>query len=296
MKIKFWGVRGSIPSPGPTTIKYGGNTTCIEVRTDGDDLIILDGGTGIFPLAQSLMAENRPITARIFNTHTHWDHIQGFPFFIPLFIPGNHINIHGAVDPLTHKDISEVLKVQLQYRFFPIREAELKSDIEYISLYEKQSVRFGKTVVTPVLMNHPVINFGYRIDCGKHSVFFTGDHENPYNIYSPEDEEYEGYQAMIEQKRLDIIEAIRGVDVLIADSSYTPEEYPVKQGWGHGTYDSCMAMAREAGVKKLYCTHHEPSRSDDELERVFAEALARNPRKDGDPEYLLAREGLEIEL
>lgn len=295
MKIKFWGVRGSIPSPGPATVKYGGNTTCIEVRTDHGGLIILDGGTGIYPLAQNLLAE-QPLTARIFSTHTHWDHIQGLPFFIPFFVPGNNINIHGAIDPLTHKDISEAMKVQLQYRFFPIREAELKSDIEYISLYEKQSVRFDDTVVTPVLMNHPVINFGYLIDNGRHSIFFTGDHEDPYNIYSPEDEEYAGYQSLIEQKRRDIIEAIRGVDVLIADSSYTPEEYPAKQGWGHGTYDSTMAMARDAGAKQLYCTHHEPSRSDDELERVFAEALARNPRQDGDPEYFLAREGLEIEL
>lgn len=295
MKVKFWGVRGSIPSPGAETVKYGGNTTCIEVKTDSGDLIILDGGTGIFPLARSLMSE-MPLTARIFSTHTHWDHIQGFPFFMPLFIPGNTINIHGAIDPLTHKDISEALKVQLQYRFFPIREAELKSDIEYISLFDGQSVHFNDTVVTPVLMNHPVINFGYRIDCGGHAIFFTGDHEDPYNIYRPEDDAYEDYQRSIEQRRQDIIDAIRGVDVLIADSSYTPEEYPAKRGWGHGTYDSCMAMACDAGVKHLYCTHHEPSRSDDALERVFAEALARNPRKAGDPEYHLAREGLEIEL
>ena len=296
MKIKFWGVRGSIPSPGPATVKYGGNTTCIEVRTDSGELIILDAGTGIFPLSQSLFSEF-PLVANIFNTHTHWDHIQGLPFFIPFFVRGNRVKIHGAADPESQKDISEILSAQLKYRFFPIREAELKADIEYFSLKEGEKVTVGDAVVTPVMMNHPVINFGYRVDCNGKSVFFTGDHEPLHNIYPIDDvEEHAEYQKIMDQKNKAIMDVIRGVDVLIADTSYTPEEYMQKIGWGHGTFDTSIQMAKEAKAKSLYCTHHEPTRSDNALEAVFAEALSRNTRHAGDAECFLAYEGLEIEL
>jgi len=296
MKIKFWGVRGSIPSPGPATVKYGGNTTCIEVRTDSGELIILDAGTGIFPLSQSLFSEF-PLVANIFNTHTHWDHIQGLPFFIPFFVPGNTVKIHGAADPVSQKGISEILSAQLQYRFFPIREAELKSDIEYFSLKEGEKTTVGDAVVTPVMMNHPVINFGYRIDCNGKSLFFTGDHEPLRNIHTQEDpEKHAEYKEVMDQKNQTIMDVITGVDVLIADTSYTPDEYMQKIGWGHGTFDSSIQMANKAKAKVLYCTHHEPTRSDNALEAVFAEALSRNAHREGDAECFLAYEGLEIEL
>jgi len=293
MKVKFWGVRGSIPSPGPDTVRYGGNTTCIEVRTDAGALIALDAGTGIFRLSQSLFPEF-PLRAHVFNTHTHWDHIQGLPFFIPFFVPGNDVHIYGARDPINQRDISEILTAQLQYRFFPIREVELKAAIHYESLLEGQQVEIADAVVTPVLMNHPVINFGYRVDCNGKSVFFTGDHEPLSNIYASADDGYDEYQSLIEEKNAHLFDAIRGVDVLIADASYTVEEFPAKLGWGHGTFDSCMQMGRDAGAKTLFCTHHEPTRSDDALEKVFNEALDRQPS--GGPEYRLAQEGLEIEI
>ena len=296
MKIRFWGVRGSIPSPGPHTVRYGGNTTCLEVRSDAGDIIILDAGTGIFPLAQSLLRE-LPVTAHLFISHSHWDHIQGLPFFIPIFIPGNHLHIHGAFDPITQKGIREVLGVQMEYSYFPVREAELKARMEYVNLQERQAVQAGSTTVMPVLMNHPVLNFGYRVECNGKAMFFTGDHEPPYNIYAPEDDFYEQYQELMAQKDETILEVIRGVDVLVADSAYTPEEYVSgKVGWGHGTYDTSIDLARRAGVKTVVCTHHEPTRDDARLEAVFAEALERNPRQPGDPEILLAREGLEIEV
>jgi len=293
MKIKFWGVRGSIPSPGEKTVRYGGNTTCIEVRLDDNTLIILDAGTGIFPLSQSLFSEF-PIHCHILNTHTHWDHIQGLPFFIPLFVDGNHVHIYGASDPISHNGIEEILTTQLQYRFFPIREVELKSNIHYQSLTESQTIQIGDATITPIMMNHPVINLGYRIDCHGQSMFFTGDHEPPYNIYQPEDDEYAEYQSIIDDKQQHLIDLIQGVDVMIADCSYTPEEYAAKKGWGHGTYDSSIELAQQAHIGRLYCTHHEPTRSDDALEKVFAEALQRHPRTSGQPEYHLAQEGLEI--
>jgi phosphoribosyl 1,2-cyclic phosphodiesterase len=295
MKLRFWGVRGSIAVPGPNTVRYGGNTTCIEIRTDDNDLIIFDGGTGIFQLGQALLRE-MPIKANIFMTHTHWDHIQGLPMFTPIFIPGNALNIHGAFDPVVGTGIEKVMDIQLQYSYFPVREAELKAKVSYTTMLPGQSVDVGKAKVTGTLLNHPVINFGYRVDHNGKSVFFTGDHEPPYNMYEPSDEQYHEFQALVDEKEREIIAAMQGVDVLIADSSYTVTEYPAKKGWGHGSFDTSIRMARAAKVKKLICTHHEPTRSDDQLEAVFAEVLSRHPRQPGDPEIMLSREGLEIEF
>lgn len=295
MKVKFWGVRGSIPSPGPNTIRYGGNTTCIEVRSDEGNLIILDGGTGIFALAQKLLGE-MPVTANIFITHSHWDHIQGLPFFTPLFIRGNNVRIHGAHDPVSDSGIEQVMAVQLQYSYFPVREAEMLASIEYETLAIGQTVELGDARITNTLLNHPVINFGYRIECNGKSAFFTGDHEPYYNIYDPEDEDYAEYQAMVDEKQAAVDAAMHGVDVLIVDSSYTRDEYPSKKGWGHGTFDASIAMALRVGAKSLYFTHHEPTRSDVALEVVFADVMDRHaPQLQGLTVHL-AREGLEIEL
>lgn len=290
MKVKFWGVRGSIASPGPATVRYGGNTTCIEVRTDNNELIILDAGTGIFPLSQSLLAE-LPVTANVLITHSHWDHIQGLPFFIPNFIPGNTLRLHGAFDPVSGKGIEQVMAVQLQYSYFPVREVEMKGRIEYITLVPGESVQIGSATVTPYMMNHPVIDFGYRIEANGKSVFFTGDHEPPFNIYEPGDPQFAETQLCVDDKSDYILQAMTGVDVLIADCSYTSAEYPAKKRWGHGTFHSSIGYARQAGVKMLFCTHHEPTRSDDALEAAFKQVVQDHPYQPGDPQYRLAKEG-----
>ena len=290
MKIRFWGVRGSIASPGPKTVRYGGNTTCIEIRTDNNELIIIDAGTGIFPLSQTLFGE-LPLTANVLITHSHWDHIQGLPFFIPNFIPGNVLRLHGAFDPVSGNGVEQVMSVQLQYSYFPVREAELKARMDYVTLMPEQSVQIGSATVTPYLLNHPVINFGYRIESAGKSVFFTGDHEPPYNIYDKGDAEFAEYQQFVDEKEQAIARAMQGVDVLIADSSYTAQEYPAKQGWGHGTFGTSINYARQARARMLFCTHHEPTRSDDALEAALAQAMAANPPQPADPEIRLAREG-----
>lgn len=295
MKVRFWGVRGSIASPGPSTVRYGGNTTCIEIRTDDNELIIIDAGTGIFPLSQTLLAE-LPVTANVLITHSHWDHIQGLPFFIPNFIPGNLLRLHGAFDPVSGKGVEQVMSVQLQYSYFPVREAEMKARIEYVTLAPEQSIQIGSAKVTPYLMNHPVIDFGYRIEANGKSVFFTGDHEPPSNIYEPGEDDYDDYQNFVNEKADDIRRAMQGVDVLIADCSYTEKEYPAKKGWGHGTFNTSIQYAKEAGAKVLFCTHHEPTRSDDALDEVFRQVLIDNPRQAGDPDYKLAREGETYEF
>lgn len=298
MKVRFWGVRGSIPSPGPHTMRYGGNTTCIEVRSDDNSLIVLDAGSGIFPLAQQLLKQ-LPVQANVFITHTHWDHIQGLPFFTPLYIPGNSVRIHGGFDIISGRGIDQIMEVQLQYSYFPVREAEMRAGIEYVTLNIGEPVSVGDATVTPLMLNHPVVNFGYRVDCNGKSVFFTGDHEPWVNIYAPEDEGYAEYRQMVDMQQGQLDRALAGLDVLIADSSYTAAEYPAKVGWGHGTMEGHIAWARRLGVKKLVCTHHEPTRSDDELEQVFAAALASSgyvPGGAGEPEIMLSREGLELVL
>jgi len=295
MKVKFWGVRGSIASPGPNTVRYGGNTTCIEIRTDNNELLIIDAGTGIFPLSQTLLAE-LPLTANVLLTHSHWDHIQGLPFFIPNFIPGNLLRLHGGFDPVTGKGVEQVMSVQLQYSYFPVREAEMKARIEYVTLAPEQSIQIGSATVTPYLMNHPVIDFGYRIEANGKSVFFTGDHEPPLNIYEPGEDGYAEYQTFVDEKASGILQAMRGVDVLIADCSYTEQEYATKKGWGHGTFNSCIQYAQDAGAKVLFCTHHEPTRNDDALEAAFQQALVANPPPAGGPHYRLAREGETYEF
>jgi phosphoribosyl 1,2-cyclic phosphodiesterase len=276
-------------------MRFGGNTTCIEIRTDTNELIVLDGGTGIFPLSQTLLKE-LPVTAHIFNTHSHWDHIQGLPFFIPVFIPGNHITLYGGFDPISNAGPERIMNVQMQYSYFPVREAEMKSGFEYVAIMPHESISIGETTVTAILLNHPVLNLGFRIDCNGKSIFFTGDHEPHFNIYETDDEGYAEYQALIEEQRQSIIEAIRGVDVIIADSAYTIEEYPAKKGWGHGTFDSSIELAKDAGAKILYCTHHEPTRSDDDLEKVFNEALSRHSDTVAGLDIRLAREGAEIAI
>jgi phosphoribosyl 1,2-cyclic phosphodiesterase len=293
MKFKFWGVRGSVATPGPSTVKYGGNTTCIEIRTNNDDLIILDAGTGIHVLGQKLLKQ-LPITAHIFISHTHWDHIQGLPFFSPIFIPDNQLKIYGGLDPVTNEGIERALNVQLQYSYFPIREAELNASIEYSTLKPGERVTVGSATITPILLSHPVLNFGYRIDGDGQSIFFTGDYEPLFNIYTPEDSEFNEYQSVIDEKQNQIIQAMQEVDALIVDSSYTAKEYLSKKGWGHGTYDSAIKLASLAKAKKLFFTHHEPTRSDEQLETIYKELLDNNTELDY--EIILAQEGVDILL
>jgi phosphoribosyl 1,2-cyclic phosphodiesterase len=297
MKFKFWGVRGSIPSPGPRTARYGGNTTCIEVRSNDDTLIVIDGGTGIFALAQSLIAQKKvPVKANIFITHSHWDHIHGLPFFTPLFIKGSRVRLHGATDPDTGNGIEHVMGVQLQNSYFPVSETQMDATIEYRTLALGETIAVGDATVSNVVMNHPVTDLGYRIECDGKSVFFTGDHEPYYNIHAEGHPEYAAYQRHIDERARAIEDMVCGVTALIVDCSYTREEYPAKQGWGHGTFDSALAMAIKAGAKQLYCTHHEPTRSDEELEAVFAEVMARHAPLPEGLQVFLAYEGLEVEL
>jgi phosphoribosyl 1,2-cyclic phosphodiesterase len=279
-------------------VRYGGNTTCIEVRSDDGTLIVIDAGTGLYALGQDLMArrDEAPIDANIFITHSHWDHIHGLPFFLPLFVKGSRVCLHGAADPQTGKGIEHVMAVQLQNSYFPVGEERMNAAIAYRTLAIGVPHAVGDAVVDNVVMNHPVTNLGYRIACKGKSLFFTGDHEPFFNPHPAGTPESEAAQAEIGRRQAGIARAIAGVDALIVDCSYAREEYPARRGWGHGTFDAALEMALAAGARALYCTHHEPARSDDELEAVFAQALARFAGRLGGLTVALAREGLEVAL
>ena len=293
MKVTLWGTRGSIASPGPETVRYGGNTTCLSVETAAGETIVIDGGTGVRKLGLKLMG-SLPVDCNILITHTHWDHIQGLPFFIPLFVPGNTLTFHGAFDPVYNKSLKDILAGQMEYCYFPVRESELNANIDYKRINDGDSFQIGSATITAILMNHPVLNYGYKIEADGKSFFFTGDHEPPLNIYDESDEEYDEYQSFIDMKNEKLYELIENVDLMVSDSSYTIEEYKTKIGWGHGTFSSTLEMGRRVKAKRLVFTHHEPTRTDDDLDKIYEGLLAR--RQDGDPELFIATEGHTFDL
>ena len=288
------GTRGSIPVPGQDTLKYGGNTTCIEITTTDGERIIIDGGSGIRQLGLEQL-DHQPLTISLFLTHTHWDHIQGIPFYTPLFIPGNNVNILGAFDPVYQKDLREMLTAQMEYCYFPVRESELKANITYTTLKEGEPIIVGSATITPILLNHPVLNYGYKIQDNGKTFFFTGDYEPATNIYDLEDDSFEQYQELVDQQNSFISDFIKNADIVVMDAQYTEAEYETKKGWGHGTYDSCIALATKAKVKKLYLTHHDPTRTDDQLDIIIADLQKKYPRENF-VDMALAHEGLVFEM
>lgn len=295
MRFRFWGVRGSIASPGPQTVRYGGNTTCIEVRTDQNALLILDAGSGIYPLGVGLRGPE-PVETHLLITHSHWDHINGLPMFEPLFDPRTRCHVYGGPEDRTGRSIEHVLAVQFQNSYFPVSEAQLAAGLDFRTLTEAESFDIADARVSTVLMNHPIPNFGYRIESGGKSLFFTGDHEPFFNPHPPNTPRFADHQVWIDQRSAAIDGALKDVDALIVDCTYTQAEYPQKTGWGHGTFDSALALAKRVGARHLYCTHHLPDRSDDELEAVFAAFLADHAGQLQGLPITLAYEGLDVSL
>ncbi len=281
MQVEFWGVRGSIPSPGPDTVEYGGNTSCIAIRYGPHSgLIVVDAGTGIKRLGDHLVKSELPngsIHAHLFLTHTHWDHIMGFPFFTPIFIPGNEIDVYG---PVTHENdtIEQIIGMQLSYRYFPVRQNELAATIRYHELKEETFDLPDGMRITTKFLNHPILCLGYRFDYGGKSVATVYDNE-PFRNLFPTDPQHPDYDPGLAEEGEDAAreqnEQLRaffhGSDLLIHDSQYTLQEYlKARIGWGHSPFEFAINAAHKGQVKTLAFFHHDPLRSDHELRELLA--------------------------
>ena len=305
VRITFWGVRGSIPSPGPDTVKYGGNTSCLEFHFHNTErLIIIDAGSGMRALGDKMISQNLKngqINAEIFLTHTHLDHILGLPFFAPIYDLRTKLKIYG---PVTCEEVplKEVIGGQFSYRYFPVRENELAASIEYVDLREGRYDLGDGIQLTAKYLNHPLLSLGYRIEyCGK-IVCTAYDTEPFYNVFStdPADSSYdellasEGEMAAWEENRR-MADFFKGADLLIHDGQYTMAEYQAgKKGWGHSPIETVIDAARRVSVKRLAICHHDPLRSDSQIDALSETYGARD--FDGNMETFFAREGMQIEI
>ncbi|MDR0997528.1 MAG: MBL fold metallo-hydrolase, partial [Treponema sp.] len=272
--VRIWGDRGSIPCPGPDTVVFGGNTSCLEIRAD-QRLLIVDLGTGIKPLGDWLMANDfkkGPIDADVFVSHTHWDHIMGFPMFSPIFIPTTKLRIYSPVSFDEDESLESIIGNQLSFRYWPVRLSELSARIEYIGLKQTFLDLGGGLTVTTKYLNHPLLCLGYRFEYQGRSIVTAFDTEPFRNIFpaDPQDPAYsedaarEGELAAREEND-SILNFIRKADLLFYDTQYTIGEYADHLGWGHSYYEFALESALKAEVKKLVCFHHDPRRTDAEL-------------------------------
>ena len=246
MQITFWGVRGSIPTPGPATVQIGGNTSCVEVRA-GKAILIFDGGTGLRLLGKKLFKE-MPLTAYMFFSHVHWDHIQGFPFFEPAFVPGNVFHLYGGNN--VSRTLEETLAGQMDHPNFPVHLGTMAAQMNFLDMTEGEPLAIddgegGKVRVTSARGNHPQGVFAFRVE-----------HQGKAIVYATDTEHYEG---RVDEK---LVKLAQGASALIYDSQYTPEEYASKKGWGHSTFEEGAKIAKLAGVEKLVLFHHDPTQTD----------------------------------
>ena len=254
LAVEILGARGSTPSPGPGTLRYGGNTTCVSIRSQNGDRVIIDAGSGIRQLGRTLQAENpRATDINLFLTHFHWDHIQGLPFFSPLIQGGARVCFHAGVAP---EETRARLERQMSDPFFTLDFNAAKAQCEFMQM-NSAVVRCGAIAVEAFPLNHPQGAWGYRIESGGAAVVVATDVEHGH--------------AKLDQV---LRERATGADLLIYDAQYTDAEYAVRAGWGHSTSSAASRVARDAGVKQLVLSHHDPEHDDDTMDGIVAQAQA----------------------
>ncbi|MDQ2918866.1 MAG: response regulator [Verrucomicrobiota bacterium] len=297
-RLKLWGVRGSIPVPGPSTVRYGGNTSCVEVRADGE-IIVLDAGSGVRMLGMALEQEfgDRPIKVTLLITHTHWDHIQGLPFFLPAYDQKNQIRVLGYEGAAT--GLATILAGQMETPFFPVSLKDLPSHIAIEELKEMQ-FSIGKVQVRAKFANHPGICAGYRLTTSGGSIAYFPDNE-PYELLKlhlagRDQSSMEEAREFAKTERTKLVEFLRDADVLILDAQYTDEEYEKHIGWGHGSLSRVVSLALDAKVKKLFLFHHDPAHDDDKIDEMLARARLLVVESGQPLEVEAAREGAEVWL
>ena len=287
MRVQFWGTRGSIAKPGPSTARYGGNTSCVEVRSARGTLVIVDCGTGGHSLGQKLMSGGaKGLRGHILISHTHWDHIQGIPFFYPLFAPGNEWDIHGPRG--LGQSLRETLAEQMQYTYFPVTLDQCRAQIRYHDLVEG-TFDIDDIKVSTHYLNHPALTLGYRLEADGGAVVYACDHEPYSRMVATGDAEITGQD-------LRHAEFVNGADLLIHDAQYTAEEYPAKVGWGHSSVEYVVNLGRFAQVKKVALTHHDPLRDDDAIDRLVANIQAKLREDASSLDVFAAVEGQVVEV
>ena len=293
MRIRFWGTRGSLAKPGPSTIRYGGNTPCVEVRAPDGTLIVLDCGTGAHELGQALLATGeRPIRGHLLITHTHWDHIQGFPFFAPLFDPGNEWHVYAPQGLGQH--LQDTLAGQMAYTYFPVNLAQFGATIHYHELAEG-SFNLGSVRVTTRFLNHPGLAMGYRLEAAGVSVVYATDHE-PHSPHLGEAPDGKGWVMPVHREDQRHVEFLAGADLVIHDAQYTLDEYPQKLTWGHTPAERAVDFACAGRARRLALFHHDPLRTDDAVDRLLEVCHQRARTGGGGMEVIAAAEGQIIEL
>jgi phosphoribosyl 1,2-cyclic phosphodiesterase len=286
LELRFWGTRGSIPSPGAATVRYGGNTPCVEVRDATGHLAILDAGTGIRALGNLLLAEGAPpVSADIYVTHAHWDHIQGLPFFAPLFRSGHSVRIWAA--PELGDRIERAMRAQMSPEVFPVPFEGVRAAVEFRALSGSATV--GDLRVTTFPVRHPGGALGYRLEsrngAGRALVYIPDNELDPSAPYPVPPDWHDR-----------LLDFVRDADVLVHDAMYTAEEAARYRGWGHSAAPAAVDLALEAGVRRLVLFHHRPERSDAEVDALLAECRERAAAGGGALEVLAASEGQYLTL
>jgi phosphoribosyl 1,2-cyclic phosphodiesterase/FixJ family two-component response regulator len=257
LQVKFWGTRGSIATPGRQTLRYGGNTSCVEVRS-GNSILLFDCGTGVREAGMGMLREfqKQPLHIHLFVSHTHWDHIQGFPFFTPAYIPGNKLSIYSLHG--TDKSLERIFTGQMDSTYFPVDLTDMMAEFKFIEL--EGPVQIGDTTVRHVYLNHPGVALGFRVEHAGKSVVYVTDHEPYYRLLGDNDSSH----------KLDheIDEFARGADLYIREAQYTEEEYPSHRSWGHGTWKDALNSAHAAKVRRLFLYHHDPMHDDESIDRI----------------------------
>jgi len=280
MTIKVWGCRGSIPSPGGDTSKYGGNTTCIQVRLAGGSLVVVDAGSGIRNLGLELMRPGQPKRFHLFLTHAHWDHLQGFPFFLPAYLKGFSIQVWGG--PRSAAALRSSLQHQMAPPYFPVKYSALQAAIRFPARPSPEITIAGTRIQT-IPLTHPNGGYGFKFTEGRKSFVYLTDNELGFRHrggLSPA-----GYA-----------EVCRGADLVLHDAQYTDEEYRLTRGWGHSTFAAAAELCLESAPRRFGLIHHDPRHTDPEVDGFVKECRRRISRRHGRSDCFGVTEGMEIPL
>jgi phosphoribosyl 1,2-cyclic phosphodiesterase len=292
--VSFWGTRGSIAAPGPTTTLYGGNTSCVEMRS-GQDVLVFDAGTGIRELGLALAKEfrSRPLTVHLFISHTHWDHIQGLPFFVPAYSPGTTLHVYGSAGQ--GRSLEGLLRGQMQTDYFPVALGDLVASLP-IHEYQGAPFQVGDTTISATYLNHPGMTLGYRVERAGRTVVYATDHE-PYRSTLEVGSRRADAGKEFGRALDDAFAAfVQGADLYIGEAQYTDEEYPGKVGWGHSSLSATVEVALQGSVKALALFHHDPMHSDEVVTAMELLAKEIIAERGGSLWCFAAREGQTVEV